>query len=189
MARGRELIFRSFPYVDWFLPKDFAREAACGPRTGVNSTSRLRAAEEFFHEHIPLTKAMGLRVVPDAERGWALEAPVALNSNHLQTAFGGSIAAVATLAGYAFLWLELGGDSDAHVVVRESRIRYLRPVRETIRAVCSPPSADKLEGLRHSLQATGKARINLHVVVEENGIAAAQLEGSFVALRSSAGAA
>lgn len=155
----------------------------------MKSPDRLHRAEEFFHERIPLTRAMGLRVVPDAEHGFALEAPVALNSNHLQTAFGGSIAAVATLAGYGFLWLELGGDEAVHVVVRESTIRYLRPVRETIRAVCCRPAADEIERFLTSLQTTGKARISLHVLVEENEAVAAELDGSFVALRGDAAAA
>ena len=78
---------------------------------------------------------MGLRVVAHGASGFVVEAPVALNSNHLRTAFGGSINAVATLAAYGFLWLELN-DAAAHVVVAESSIRFLRPVRETIRAIC-----------------------------------------------------
>jgi thioesterase domain-containing protein len=61
---------------------------------------RLRAAEKFLHEQIPITRAMGLRVVANDGNGFVVEAPVALNSNHLRTAFGGSINAVATLAAY-----------------------------------------------------------------------------------------
>jgi thioesterase domain-containing protein len=154
----------------------------------MKTSDRLRAAEEFFHARIPLTRTMGVRVVPDQEHAFALEAPVALNSNHLQTAFGGSIAAVATLAGYGFLWLELGGDSAAHVLVRESTIRYLRPVRETIRAVCVRPVAEEIERFRATLQAKGKARVTLHVRVEENGAIAAELDGTFVAVQAAAAA-
>src|SRR4051812_40651112 len=104
----------------------------------MEPTDPLRAAEEFFHAKIPLTRAMGLRVVPDAVHGFAIEASVALNYNHLHTAFGGSINAVATLAGYGLLWLELR-DTNAHVVVAESSIRFLRPVRQVIRAICVRP--------------------------------------------------
>ncbi|MEY2577213.1 MAG: hypothetical protein QOI49_37, partial [Verrucomicrobiota bacterium] len=43
---------------------------------------------------------MGVRVVANDESGFVIEAPVAFNSNHLRTAFGGSINAVATLAAY-----------------------------------------------------------------------------------------
>jgi len=142
----------------------------------------LREAEKFFHERIPLTRAMGLRVVVDQVHGFALEAPVALNYNHLHTAFGGSINALATLAGYGFLWLALE-DKSVHLVVRSSSIQYWQPVRECIRAVCLEPRSSELADFHERLRGKGKARITLHVRVEENGILAAELEGVFVALK------
>ncbi len=103
----------------------------------------LRAAEEFMHRQIPLTRAMGLRLVAAGPEGFAVEAPVASNSNHLGTAFGGSINAVATLAAYGFLWLVLR-DSAVEIVIAESSIRFLAPVREMIHARCQAPTADTL---------------------------------------------
>jgi thioesterase domain-containing protein len=136
-------------------------------------------AEKFLHEQIPITRAMGLRVVLD-DAGFTVEAPVALNSNHLRTAFGGSINAVATLAAYGFLWVELN-DAAAHVVVAESSIRFLRPVRETIRATCLRPGANALADFRRAFTENGKARITLRVQVAEAGAIAAEFEGRFVA--------
>src|SRR3954470_17920982 len=126
----------------------------------------LAAAEKFLHEQIPITRAMGLRIVANDENGFVLEAPVALNSNHLRTAFGGSINAVATLAAYGFLWLELN-EAAAHVVVAESSIRFLRPVRETIRAICLRPDANVLTEFRNDFAKKRKARITLRVNVIE----------------------
>src|SRR3954452_21018058 len=107
----------------------------------------LEEAQKFLHEQIPITRAMGLRVIAHDETGFTVEAPVALNSNHLRTAFGGSINAVATLAAYGFLWVELN-QAAAHVVVAESSIKFLRPVRETIRATCLRPDANTLAAFR-----------------------------------------
>jgi len=126
---------------------------------------------------------MGVRVVASDDNGVAVEAPVALNSNHLRTAFGGSINAVATLAAYGLLWLELH-DPAVHVVVAESSIRFLRPVRETIRAVCRRPAAEELHAFRARFSEKGKARITLQVEVSEKGQTAAAFEGSFVARKS-----
>jgi len=140
----------------------------------------LREAEKFFHEQIPITRAMGLRVVSNDESGFTVEAPVALNSNHLRTAFGGSINAVATLAAYGFLWLELN-EAAAYVVVAESSIRFLRPVRETIRATCVRPSAENLATFRGEFLEKRKARIRLRVNVTEADEKAAEFEGLFVA--------
>jgi thioesterase domain-containing protein len=146
----------------------------------MDAGTALSKAEKFLHEQIPITRAMGLRVVANNESGFAVEAPVALNSNHLRTAFGGSINAVATLAAYGFLWVELN-DGAVHVVVAESSIRFLRPVRETIRATCLRPEAKTLAGFRDQFAEKRKARITLRVHVIEGGEMAAEFEGQFVA--------
>jgi thioesterase domain-containing protein len=143
-------------------------------------TDDLRRLEAFLHEKIPLTRAMGARVVADPS-GFAIEAPVALNYNHLHTAFGGSINAVATLAAYAFVWLRIQ-DEQTHVVVRESSIRFVRPIREMIRARCEPPPTDELNAFHTALQSKGKARLQLRVLVEQEGVAA-EFVGTFVASR------
>ena len=140
---------------------------------------RLRDAEEYFHEQIPITRAMGVRVVAHNENEFVIEAPVALNSNHLRTAFGGSINAIATLAAYGLLWIELR-ESAAHVVVAESSIRFLQPVRETIRAICPRPDSSEWAAFQTQLAAKGKARIILRVNVVEEGRAAAAFEGTFI---------
>lgn len=142
--------------------------------------SALRRAEEFLHKQIPLTRAMGVRVVANDEHGFAIEAPVASNSNHLGTAFGGSINAVATLAAYGLLWLELD-DPAIHVVVAESSIRFLQPVRTMIRAVCHRPDPDEWKAFHTKFKSAGKARIKLRVHVVEAGQTAAEFEGTFVA--------
>jgi thioesterase domain-containing protein len=140
----------------------------------------LLEAEKYFHEQIPITRAMGVRVLANDKDGFEIEAPVALNSNHLRSAFGGSINAVATLAAYGFLWLELN-DASAHVVVAQSSIRFLRPVLESIRAICLRPSAKELATFHSLFAAQRKARITLQVKIVEAGEIAAEFEGSFLA--------
>lgn len=146
------------------------------------TSDNLREAEQFFHARIPLTNSMGIRVVPDATHHFAIEAPVARNSNHLQTAFGGSINALATLAGYGFLWLELRG-LRAHVVIASSSIQFVQPIREKIRAVCIRPADEALENFKAKFQSKGKARIALRVLVSEADVPAAEFNATFVAYR------
>jgi thioesterase domain-containing protein len=140
----------------------------------------VRAAEKFLHQQIPITRAMGVRVVSNDDNGLIVEAPVALNSNHLRTGFGGSINAVATLAAYGLLWSELRAH-DVHVVVAESTIRFLRPVHETIRAICPRPDQPQWAAFRTEFAQKGKARIALRVHVIEQEQTAAEFEGTFVA--------
>ena len=123
---------------------------------------------------------MGVRVVAHDENGFAIEAPVALNSNHLRTGFGGSINAVATLAAYGLLWVELR-DPAVHVVVAESSIRFLRPVRTMIHAVCAWPVPEEWAAFQTQFAEQGKARVALQVKVVEEGETAAEFKGIFVA--------
>ena len=68
-----------------------------------------------------------------------------------------------------------------HVVVAESSIRFLRPVRETIRAICLRPDPDEWAAFQTRFAEKGKARITLRVNVVEEGQTAAEFEGIFVA--------
>ena len=145
----------------------------------MTDETALRQAEEFFHQQIPITRAMGVLAVAHDEKGFVVEAPVALNVNHLGTAFGGSINAVATLAAYGLLWLELN-EPTIHIVVAQSSIRFLRPVRATIRATCPRPDGEVWKAFRVRLTEKGKAGISLHVKVVEDGQATAAFEGIFV---------
>lgn len=145
----------------------------------------LQEIEAFLHTQIPITHAMGVRVESADADKLVLTAPLTLNHNHLGTAFGGSLAAVATLAGYAFLWLELE-DRAAHVVIAESSLSYRRPVKGDIRAVCRRPDEAALASFKAAYAQKGKARIDLKVTVETEagGEAALEFRGSFVAQRA-----
>ncbi len=144
--------------------------------------SILRETECFLHEQIPITRAMGVEVAACDGTQLVLTAPLALNHNHLGTAFGGSLSAIATLAGYGLLWIQLG-DRDAHIVVKSSAIRYHRPVRGSIRATCKAPDPAKLSAFKSTFHKKGKARIRLEVTIDEEGQTCAEFEGIYVAMR------
>ncbi len=59
----------------------------------------LQGIESYLHREIPITAAMGIRVESYNEKELVLTAPLEPNHNHLGTAFGGSLSAIATLAG------------------------------------------------------------------------------------------
>src|ERR1035441_4683119 len=87
---------------------------------------KVPALELFLHEMIPLAKAMGVGVQVSDARALVLTAPKEQNKNSLNTAFGGSLVALATLAGYGVVWglMREGNEADKpvwHIVVKESR--------------------------------------------------------------------
>ena len=142
----------------------------------------LHETTAYLHREIPLTAAMGARVTRYEQGRLYVTAPLALNHNHLGTAFGGSLSAVATLAGYALLWLELR-DRTAHVVIRRSSIEYRRPVHGDLEAICQAPAEAALAAFRADFARKGKARLDLRVEISHAGEIAALYEGTFVALR------
>jgi thioesterase domain-containing protein len=144
--------------------------------------SLAKRTQELLHAKIPITRAMGVTVEDyDGER-LVLSAPLGANVNHLGTAFGGSLNALAVLSGYGLLWLELR-DAGCHIVIRESSISYDRPVRGEIRAVCVRPEAEALAEFRQTFHDKGKARITLAATIEDEGVACVRFRGTFVALR------
>jgi thioesterase domain-containing protein len=138
--------------------------------------------EAYLHEKIPLTRAMGVEVAECDDTHLVLTAPLAPNRNHLQTAFGGSLQTLAILSGYGLLW-RLLDNPEAHLVIRESSIRYERPVKGDLRAVCAAPSLAEFTRFQSEFARKRKARITLEAVIDEDGEVAVRFRGVFVALR------
>ena len=143
--------------------------------------SLVEQIQELLHIKIPITRVMGVRVEDyDGER-LVLSAPLEANVNHLGTAFGGSLHALAVLSGYGLLWLELK-DTECHIVIRRSSISYERPVRGELRATCVRPREVVLEEFKQTFRQKGKARIALTAAIEDQGEVAVRFEGIFVAI-------
>lgn len=141
-----------------------------------------RQIEELLHEKIPITRALGVRVEDYDGQRLILAAPLGENVNHLGTAFGGSLYALAVLSGYGLLWLELR-ESVCNIIIHDSAVTYDRPVREDIRAVCSRPEEKAFATFMRRFQQKGRARIVLSATVEAGGATAVRFRGTFVAMR------
>jgi thioesterase domain-containing protein len=141
--------------------------------------------EQYLHDNIPLVQHMQIRVASYDEHSLVLTAPLAANINHTMTAFGGSIAALATLACWGVLWLMLEPEPGLHIVVHESHLRYLRPVTDTLIARCELPDSKSQQRFRESLHRRGKARLELSAQVIQDDTVCTEFTGTFVAFRES----
>jgi len=148
------------------------------------SSLSARDLEKFLHDHIPLSRAMGLHVAESGAARLVLEAPLAANINHLGTAFGGSLHALPTLACYAALWsLMQEAGIDGHVVVKHSAANYRQPLKDRLRAVCPRPSGDQAAKFLGDLRRHKKARMEMQATVEgAAGKPAVEFRGTFVAV-------
>ncbi|MBI5381829.1 MAG: YiiD C-terminal domain-containing protein [Opitutae bacterium] len=145
---------------------------------------KVPALELFLHEMIPLAKAMGVSVEMSDEQKLVLTAPHAQNKNSLNTAFGGSLVSLATLAGYGVVW-ELMRDADAsraewRIVIKESRAAYRRPVIGDLRAICERPAKAAIEEFKGALQRYGQAKLKLHTRIIEGGNTAVDVQAAYV---------
>lgn len=145
------------------------------------------ALEQYLRDKIPLAGAMQIRVIRSDAAAVVVRAPLEPNHNHLGTAFGGSLGAVATLAAYGLLLLLVQeAEVAAQLVVRDSRLRYRAPVRGDFSASCQRPPKPQVDRFLSDLHAFGKGRLQLEATVEEPGMpVAVSFTGSFVALRES----
>ena len=137
--------------------------------------------ERYLHEQIPLSVAMGVRVSTASLEQVRLSAPLAPNVNHSETLFGGSAAALATLAAWALLHarVERAG-LRARLVIQRSRMEYERPIPGDFEAVCRFSDELAWERFRITLVRRGRARLRLtaHLLYQAERMAA--FEGEFV---------
>jgi thioesterase domain-containing protein len=149
---------------------------------------KVPAFEHFLHEMIPLAKAMDVGVELSDDQKLVLTAPKEPNRNSLNTAFGGSLVSLATLAGYGVVWelMRDGGPSGKpqwHIVVKESRAAYRRPVIGDLRAICERPAQAAIAEFKEALARYGKAKLKLKASIVEDGNVAVDVTAAFVVIR------
>lgn len=145
----------------------------------MSASAELQA---YLHEHIPLSRAMGVHVLEAGPERVRLRAPLEPNLNHRRTAFGGSIASLATLAGWGWLRVRLAEhEPPVRLVVQKSTIDYLDGIDAEFEAVCPAPPAEAWSRFERMLASRGRARLELAVEVLVHGRVAARLQGTYAA--------
>jgi thioesterase domain-containing protein len=130
---------------------------------------------------------MDFRVLSASSDEVVLEAPLAPNINHRATAFGGSISALAILAGWAMAHFRLRDEGlEVRTVIRDGAIRYDEPVRGAFQARCPAPPAEAWDRMVQTLRRRGKARIRLEVQLSAGDLSVGSYTGTYVALERAA---
>lgn len=128
---------------------------------------------------------MGIEVVVASPERVLLECPLEPNRNHRGTGFGGSIASIATLAGWAWIWVMMRERTvPPNIVISKSSMEYLHPVEASFSAELRPPSDGQIKAFIDSFDRRGSARIELKVDVLCQGEEVALFTGSFVTVKS-----
>ena len=140
--------------------------------------------EQYIHGHIPLSRAMAIRVVSASTDAVALLAPLAPNINHRETVFGGSASALAILASWALLHLRLRSEGlPDTLVIQRNTMEYRRPILGEFTARSALAHPERWPVFTSTLASRAKARITVSATLEYAGEIAGSFSGDFVALR------
>lgn len=143
--------------------------------------------QDYLHRNIPVSGAMGITVVTASPDTVQLRAALEPNLNHRSTAFGGSVASLAVLAGWSLLRLGLDAYRPTpQIVIQRSSMEYAAPIEADFDAVCRRPSDDAWQRFLRAFERRGRGRLEFEVDVRCDGTRSAHLRAGFVALRSAA---
>jgi thioesterase domain-containing protein len=139
--------------------------------------------EKYLHEHIPLSKAMGVEVLEAAQHCVKLSAPLSPNINHRGTVFGGSAAAVAILSAWALLYLRLKSEHmKCNLVIQKNAITYECPITGPFTATSALHDPVAWSRFIGTLRKKNRARISVSSILHCNEEKVGELAGDFVAI-------
>lgn len=139
--------------------------------------------EEYLHEHIPISLSMGIKVECVTPDEVILCAPFSKNFNHKKTIFGGSLHAVATLACWSLLHINLKDFYPIELVITHSNVDYIAPVTADFRAHSFLPEDMAWKHFTHMLRMKKKARISMKAEIYQHSQLAVDYEGTFAAIK------
>jgi thioesterase domain-containing protein len=138
--------------------------------------------QERIDREIALAKHIRVIVESASDAELVLRAPLAPNSNHKGTAFGGSLYSLAVLTGWAWATRYLAARAlPGDAVIQESGMRFLAPVRGEMRACIEIPAVEDVEKFHKMLERAGRGRIRLRVNMHHGATLAAVFDGLFAA--------
>ncbi len=145
------------------------------PKLYYESPAELQTA---FYELIPLSRHMGVQIEQYSGNALTLSAPLSLNINHQESAFGGSLYALAVLAGWGLMQLKLSERMlDCNTVISGAEASYQVPVFDDL--VCSAILPDDAEDFFTRLSDAGKATTKMSSQFMDGDKVAMELLGTY----------
>lgn len=135
-----------------------------------------------LRREIPLAAAMDVRAGAHVHGALGLNAPLAPNINDKHCAFGGSLASLLTLTGWALVELEMEARGlHGEVFVQDTNLRYIAPVWGELHAVARLDEGESWTSFFEALAARGKARVQIRASIDSDGEPATLMQARFVA--------
>lgn len=130
----------------------------------------VRQLDARIRAQIPLARALDVTISAWSGDQLVMDAPLAPNSNDKDCAFGGSLASIMTLAGWALVTLALERRAlSCDVFIGHSDVAYLAPVWKDFQARAVLDDGADWDTFFRTLAAHGKARTVVCCHVHERG--------------------
>lgn len=143
----------------------------------------IRDLEQYLHDHIPISKALGVEVVEALADSVRLFAPLAPNINHRDTVFAGSASAVAILSAWSLLYIRLKEVGvNTRLVLQRNSMCIEHPILTGFTATAAIESSALWDHFLDMLTRKHKARIHVTSELFCNGERVGELEADFVAI-------
>lgn len=140
--------------------------------------------ERYIHEQIPITAAMGVSVVHATTERVELNAPLSPNINHRETVFGGSAAAIATLAAWTLVLVRLRHEQlRTRLVIAHNSMEYQLPITGDFRATACADELNSWSRFTAGILRKGRGRVAARSQLWLGKQQVAAFEGRFVALQ------
>lgn len=136
-----------------------------------------RELQSTWHEKIPISEHMGIKLHQYTERTIETQASLNKNINLHGTMFAGSIYSLATLTGWGMIFLQMKQRAlEGEIVLGDASIHYHKPVTMVPRAICNIESVNaKFEILRNK----HKCPVSLKVDILDDDRIVANFSGQY----------
>lgn len=138
--------------------------------------------EAYLHEQIPASSALQIGVKGCSQTRIELTAPLSVNLNHKNTAFGGSLSVIAILSGWSLVFMRLYGIKN-EIVIQESSISFIKAVKGDFLAISEYVDSKNWSRFTQSFNRRGKGRVEIESVVYCNDEVVARQNGTYVAFK------
>ncbi|MFV1884160.1 MAG: YiiD C-terminal domain-containing protein [Balneola sp.] len=141
-------------------------------------------AQDYLHSEIPITRKMGIEVQKLTTNEVKLKAPIALNTNHMKSAFGGSVDSLFLTAGWSYIRLVVDHFDPLPLIIgNKARTTFQRPITQDFSAQLVIPDKKEVDKFLDEYKRFGKARISLEAVIKDDGKTYAVFKGDYVVVK------
>lgn len=138
---------------------------------------------EYIVTNIPILRSVGLDVSELTGNKIKMSAPLFDNRNHYGSAFGGSIATLGIVAGWAILTYKVKEEKvPTTLVIKSSHTEYVRPVKNDFHAEVEIDNND-WEKLKTKFAEKGKAGIEVTAKIISDGNVCAEQKSVYVCIK------